>query len=52
VRDVYAGIDQLVIRERFAASKVCELLEVSRAGFSAWRSGEESLRTGAGIRDL
>jgi len=44
VRDVYAGIDQLVIAERFAASKVCELLEVSRAGFYAWRSGEESRR--------
>jgi putative transposase len=41
---VYAGIDQLVITESFAASKVCELLEVSRSGFYAWRSGEESLR--------
>ncbi len=41
---MYAGIDQLVITERFAASKVCELLEVSRSGFYAWRSGEESLR--------
>jgi transposase InsO family protein len=41
---VYAGIDQLVIAESFAASKVCELLEVSRSGFYAWRSGEESLR--------
>jgi transposase InsO family protein len=41
---VYAGIDQLVIAERFAASRVCELLEVSRSGFYAWRTGEESLR--------
>jgi putative transposase len=41
---VYAGIDQLVITERFAASAVCALLEVSRSGFYAWRSGEESLR--------
>jgi putative transposase len=44
VRDVYAGIDQLVITEHFAASAVCDLLEVSRSGFYAWRSGEESLR--------
>jgi putative transposase len=41
---VYAGIDQLVVTERFAASAVCDLLEVSRSGFYAWRSGEESLR--------
>jgi transposase InsO family protein len=41
---VYAGIDQLVITERFAASAVCDLLDVSRSGFYAWRSGEESLR--------
>jgi transposase InsO family protein len=41
---VYAGIDQLVIAESFAASTVCGLLEVSRSGFYAWRSGEESLR--------
>jgi putative transposase len=41
---VYAGIDQLVIAESFAASTVCELLEVSRSGFYAWRSREESLR--------
>lgn len=45
MRDVYAGIDQLVITEGFKASQVCELLEVSRSGFSAWRSGEESQRT-------
>lgn len=41
---MYAGIDQLVITERFAASAVCDLLAVSRSGFYAWRSGEESLR--------
>jgi transposase InsO family protein len=48
VRDVYAGIDQLVIREQFRASKVCDLLEVSRSGFYAWRSGQESWRA---VRD-
>lgn len=44
MRDVYAGIDQLVITEHFAASAVCDLLDVSRSGFYAWRTGEESLR--------
>lgn len=44
MRDVYAGIDQLVLRESFAASAVCDLLEVSRSGFYAWRSQEKSLR--------
>ena len=46
MRDVYAGIDQLVLTERFAASAVCDLMEVSRSGFYAWRSAEESLREG------
>jgi transposase InsO family protein len=44
VSDVYAGIDQLLVREEFAASVVCDLLEVSRSGFYAWRSSQESLR--------
>jgi putative transposase len=44
MRDVYAGIDQLVLMEAFAASAVCRALEVSRSGFYAWRSGEESRR--------
>ncbi len=44
MRDVYAGIDQIVLRERFAASAVCDLLEVSRSGFYAWRSSQESRR--------
>ena len=44
MRDVYAGIDQLVISERFKASKVCDLLEISRSGFYAWRSAQESQR--------
>ena len=42
--DVYAGIDQIVLTEGFAASAVCDALEVSRSGFYAWRSGEESRR--------
>jgi transposase InsO family protein len=41
---VYAGIDQLVIADGFQAAKVCDLLEVSRSGFYAWRRGEESRR--------
>ena len=44
MRDVYAGIDQIVLRDRFAASAVCDLLEVSRSGFYAWRSSQESRR--------
>jgi hypothetical protein len=41
---VYAGIDQIVLRENYAASLVCDLLEVSRSGFYAWRSAQESQR--------
>ncbi len=41
---MYAGIDQLVITECFKAAKVCDLLDVSRSGFYAWRSGQESRR--------
>mgnify|MGYP002624730565 FL=1 len=44
MRDVYAGIDQLVLIEGFAASNVCDLLEVSRSGFYAWRGAQESAR--------
>jgi len=44
VRDVYAGIDQLVLIEGFRASKVCDLLEVSRSGFYTWRGAQESRR--------
>jgi putative transposase len=45
VRDVYAGIDQIVLRDGFTAASVCDLLEVSRSGFYAWRSLQESQRT-------
>ncbi|MDZ4685314.1 MAG: IS3 family transposase [Planctomycetaceae bacterium] len=41
---MYAGIDQIVVTESFRASAVCDVLEVSRSGFYAWRSEEESLR--------
>ena len=41
---MYSGIDQIVLRESFAASAVCDALEVSRSGFYAWRSGEESFK--------
>ena len=41
---MYAGIDQIVLRDGFAAAPVCDLLEVSRSGFYAWRSKQESER--------
>jgi putative transposase len=41
---VYAGIDQILIHESFPASAVCDLLEVSRSGFYAWRSAHRSER--------
>lgn len=47
MRDVYAGIDQLVLTEEFAASAVCDALDVSRSGFYAWRSTEELHRAAA-----
>ena len=48
---MYAGIDQIVLKEAFAASVVCGVLGVSRSGFYAWRSGEESWRE-QGDREL
>lgn len=45
VRDVYAGIDQFVPRDHFTAAAVCDLLEVSRSRFYAWRSQPECQRT-------
>jgi putative transposase len=41
---VYAGIDQLVMTKGFQASSVCDLLEVSRSGFYAWRRMQETRR--------
>jgi hypothetical protein len=41
---VYAGIDQIVLRDEYAASAVCDLLDVNRSGFYAWRSTQETHR--------
>ena len=41
---MYTGIDQIVLREGYAAAAVCNLLEVSRSGFYAWRSTQDSRR--------
>lgn len=45
MRDVYAGIDHLVLTESFAAAAACDALDVSRSGFYAWRSEAESQRS-------
>jgi transposase InsO family protein len=37
-------VDQIVLRDGFAASAVCALLEVSRSGFYAWRCSQASGR--------
>lgn len=37
-------IDQLVLAENYSISELCRALEVSRSGFAAWRSEEESWR--------
>lgn len=42
--DVYAAVDQIVLDDRLAASKVCDVLDVSRSGFYAWRRSALSLR--------
>lgn len=41
---MYAAIDQIVMSNRFAASKICDVLRVSRSGFYAWRRDVVSLR--------
>lgn len=41
---MYAGMDQIVLRDNVAVSAVCDLLEVSRSGFYAWRSLRETHR--------
>lgn len=38
MRDVYAAVDQLVMLEEFSVTRVCDVLQVSRSGFVAWRS--------------
>ena len=42
--DVYAAVDQIVLEDSVAASRVCDVLDVSRSGFYAWRRGALSLR--------
>jgi putative transposase len=41
---VYAAIDQIVLGGATRASQVCDVLEVSRSGFYAWRRSALSLR--------
>lgn len=41
---MYAAIDQIVLDGSLAASQVCDVLEVSRSGFYAWRRSALSLR--------
>ena len=41
---MYAAIDQIVLSGAAAASQVCDMLEVSRSGFYAWRRSELSSR--------
>jgi transposase InsO family protein len=44
VTDVYAAVDQIVLDKHFAASQVCDVLDVSRSGFYAWRRSSLSFR--------
>lgn len=44
MRDVYAAVDQLVMREEFSVTGVCDVLQVSRSGFVAWRSQQTTHR--------
>jgi transposase InsO family protein len=41
---VYAVVDQILLPGTFPVSVVCDALRISRAGFYAWRSEEESAR--------
>lgn len=41
-----------MVREGYPAAAVCDLLDVSRSGFYAWRTGEESLRVKRGAELL
>ena len=42
--DVYAAVDQIVLDDHVAASQVCDVLDVSRSGFYAWRCNALSAR--------
>eukprot|EP01025_Chloroclados_australasicus_P006533 TRINITY_DN12098_c1_g1_i2.p1 TRINITY_DN12098_c1_g1~~TRINITY_DN12098_c1_g1_i2.p1 ORF type:complete len:290 (-),score=23.94 TRINITY_DN12098_c1_g1_i2:168-1037(-) len=39
------AVDQIVVRDDFPASVVCDVLQVSRSGFYSWRSCERSQRS-------
>lgn len=41
---MFAAIDQIVIADSVAASRVCDLLHVSRSGFYSWRKGHRTNR--------
>lgn len=41
---MFAAVDQIVITDAVAASRVCELLEVSRSGFYSWRKEQRTTR--------
>ncbi len=41
---MFAAIDQIVISDSLAASRVCDLLEVSRSGFYSWRKEQRTNR--------
>ena len=42
--DVYAGIEQITNPNGLATAAVCDVLEVSRSAYYAWRQGESSPR--------
>ena len=41
---MYAAVEQLVIRNVFSVSVVCEVVSVSRSGFYSWQSAGLSAR--------
>jgi len=41
---VFAAIDQIVITDSVVASRVCDLLAVSRSGFYSWRKEQRTAR--------
>ena len=39
---MFTAIDQIVINDRVPASRVCDLLNVSRSGFYSWRKDQRN----------